>query len=174
MLARFPIAVPVALALSAATLGAQQPTTAHDAQLHASCRLATQILNTGQPDPHRSWALSIVVQCADSGPLALIAAWQTTTEPDRSALALLVGQTERLRDQRLADAIMDLAADPARPRVVRLSSLRVLASYFQPGKTVTLETLKDPPGLARSDQDEQIRAAARFLLDNFEATARRD
>lgn len=145
---KHPLLAIVILALGPAALCSQAPAVADEAQMRASCRLAAQVVRTGHPHPRRDWAMSFIVHCPDSGPPALAVAWQLESGDDRGQLGLLVGQTERLRDGRLAHAVMTVATSPAYRYLVRLSALRVLVSYWQAGKTVSLETLEAPPAAA--------------------------
>ena len=133
-----------ALASSAVRLAAQRPSEKDDVQLRNDCRLAAQVLTTGHPDPHYEWARDVIGKCDVSGGPALAALWQSLS-PDTAELKHVVYTTARLRDARVLAALVSVAGDAARPVEVRLSSLRVLASYFKPGAYVTLGDLQHPP-----------------------------
>jgi hypothetical protein len=122
---------------------AAQHRESEDAHLRNDCRLAAQILTTGQPHPRYEWARDIVSECDASGGPALAAFWQAVSA-DTSNLKHVVYTTSRLRDARILRALVLVAEDGGRPLEVRLSSLRVLTSYFKPSAYVTLRDLQHP------------------------------
>ncbi len=124
-------------------LEAQERRETADIHLCNSCRLAAQVVETGQPNPQFAWATSVIKLCDQSGPPALAEAWRNAPN-DTVALGALVYATQRLRDQRLAAAVLDLLRDGSRPQIARLSAIRVLISYASPGRTASLEDLLDP------------------------------
>ncbi|MGH9782815.1 MAG: hypothetical protein ACRD88_01410, partial [Terriglobia bacterium] len=132
---------PLVVLLLAQSLAAQQSRERDDLQLRNSCRLASQALATGHPHPH-DWARDLIGACDESGGAALALLWRSGVPQDRQELGRLVYVTSRLRDQRILDALLRVAADPARPAVVRLSAIRVLISYFSPGTVAELRDLE--------------------------------
>ncbi len=138
------VAATTLLLVFGGTLSAQQQRERDDAHLRNDCRLAVQTLSSGEPEPHRAWARAIITRCDDSGPAALRDAW-SGIGPDSSDLEWLVDASSRIRDARLLQTATDVASDGARPTLVRLSSLRVLISYFAPDETASLAKLLMPP-----------------------------
>lgn len=127
------LAAGCALALGCGAARAQGRREAQDAQLRNDCRLASQILVTGQPRPHYEWALSFISLCDARGPEALSHLWsETTGDADTVRLERLVFQSQRLRDARLLGALGTALNDAARPAAVRIAALRVLISYVAP------------------------------------------
>jgi hypothetical protein len=126
---------------------AQEPAERDDVHLRNDCRLAAQVLATGQPAPHYPWALGFISRCDDSGPAALAALWTGLSETDGPALESIAFHTSRLRDQRILEVVLRVARDGGRPARTRLAALQVLASYFDTAY-VTLETLEAPPPVA--------------------------
>ncbi|MGH9782816.1 MAG: hypothetical protein ACRD88_01415 [Terriglobia bacterium] len=126
-------------------LQAQQARERDDVHLRNSCRLAAQVLATGRPHPHYEWARDLIGACDESGGPALAALWRTDVSEDRDELGRLVYVTSRLRDQRILDALLETARAPSPSVQVRLSAVRVLVSYFAPGRDAPLECLQEPP-----------------------------
>ncbi len=116
---------------------------AEDAHLRNSCRLAAQTLTAGNPGPKYDWAVDFISNCDESGPPAVAALW-ASTPGDTSALERMVRRTQLLRDERILSTLLDVAQDAARPQIVRLSSIRVLISYYAPGHTSSLDNLAYP------------------------------
>jgi len=144
LLHRMTLSLTIGLGLIAPRLGAQGAGEAADARLRKDCRLATQILTKGQPDPHYDWARDIIGKCDSSGGPALAALWRSVPA-DSAELAHVVYTTSRLRDQRILTALLAVAQDQARPLAVRLATIQVLISYFKPSGYVPFDWLKRPP-----------------------------
>lgn len=126
----------------ASCLHAQRRETA-DIHLRNDCRLAAQVVQTGHPAPKFDWAISTLQLCDESGPPALAAAWRAAA-PDTAVLGMLVYTSQRLRDQRIAAAVLEALQDASRPQIVRLSAIRLLISYAAPGRTASLGNLLNP------------------------------
>ena len=113
---------------------------------HYTCEEAARIVESTQvveTDPQAGWALSEIAGCPD-GPAAIAARWRMTGDrPD--ALLQLRTWNYMLRDQRIAEAAMAVARDPARPTDLRLVALQTLVAYFDSSATMELETLRNPP-----------------------------
>jgi hypothetical protein len=114
------------------------------AQLRNDCRLAAQVLTSGQPNPRYGWARDVIVKCDESGGEALASLWRSVPA-DSTELPHVVYSTNRLRDQRILDELVKVARDESRPAIVRLSAFQVLVSYFKPGTYVSLRWLRQPP-----------------------------
>lgn len=113
---------------------------------HYTCEEAARIVESTQvaeTDPQVGWALSEITGCPD-GPAAIAVRWRMTGDrPD--ALLQLRTWNYMIRDQRIADAAMFVARDPARPTDLRLVALQTLVAYFDSSATVELEALRNPP-----------------------------
>ncbi|MGH3041081.1 MAG: hypothetical protein ACRDNG_04975 [Gaiellaceae bacterium] len=74
--------------------------------------------------------------------------WSTVSNADSALLETLVESSIRLRDERVLDAMLRVAAQTGLPEVVRLSAMRVLLTYLveNPQATVGLDALRDPVG----------------------------
>lgn len=144
------------LALSAVLLGvlprvgvaqARERTTAH---LRNDCRLAVQVLTTGQPANHRAWALERIDLCDTSGPTVLVQLW-SRVPPTRPALEELSVPSTRLRDRRIYSALSAIARNGTEPDLKRVVALDVLSSYAAPNRGMWLDDLIDPrPDTARA------------------------
>lgn len=55
------------------------------------------------------WAVSAILFCDSSGPPALVALWRRASE-DRASLELLARQSEKLRDARLFEGVLETAS----------------------------------------------------------------
>ncbi|HKG94278.1 MAG TPA: hypothetical protein VKA84_20365 [Gemmatimonadaceae bacterium] len=63
---------------------------------------------------------------------------------DTGRLSALVGASY-VRDRRILDAVTAVATDPARPQLVRLAALRILAIYGDPHLLLEWSDLEPPP-----------------------------
>lgn len=104
-----------------------------DVYLRNDCRLASQILRTGHPVPHREWAWSVIPSCRDSAGSVLAAVW---SDPPEGELSQLWGVSYRVRDARLTRTVVAALRDPSRSRAVRIVAARVLASHAAPNLVV--------------------------------------
>lgn len=128
------------LALVPGGLMGQLPGEATDVHLRNDCRLAAQILTFGNPQPHYGWALETIPRCDLSAGSALASLWsnppQEPAELDRIVLASV-----EIRDLRIQGAVEAAAADSARPVLVRLAALRVLAGYVDASVRASFDDL---------------------------------
>jgi hypothetical protein len=134
----------------AAPLGAQGDgqETALAAKHQSDCRLASQVLTTGNPAPHRDWALRFIGSCASEGPGALAAQWLRVRESG-AELDQLVRSSARLRDARLYTQLRKSAQDPATPPAVRVAAMLVLSRYTDPLNAIWLSDLRPPSPIRR-------------------------
>jgi hypothetical protein len=105
----------------------------------ASCAAAAQSVSTSSP---RSVDVERLAQCPMSGPSALSAVWQRTTQIAEPELNALVESSTRTRDGRVYGAVAAVAADNGRPTPVRLASLAVLSAYYRPDLAPTMSWLR--------------------------------
>jgi hypothetical protein len=116
---------------------AQRLPEAADARLRNDCRLASQVLTTGEPHTKKPWALSTIGSCPESGPPALAAAWRRI-DTDTAGLTQLYVQSRDMRDQRLFDAAVAGASDAHRPRLIRLLMVSLLVTYVDPHDAIRI------------------------------------
>jgi hypothetical protein len=114
-----------------------------DPHLQNDCRLAEQIVRTGEPAPHREWAYRTITQCADLGPAVLAASWH---EPptDEATLQLLVRATSKLRTRQVFDGLSTAARNPQNSRLVRTYAFSMLYSFAWPGSSLSVPDLPEP------------------------------
>lgn len=135
------------LAITGAPVGAQNDRTA-EVHHRNQCRLAAQVVETGEPSPRREWARTYITTCAEEGPRILARAWRTTPA-DTARLGDLVNASGRLRDERLYDAMQAVASDRSRPDVVRVAAMLALSRYVDPHSAVWFSDLRIPEDSVR-------------------------
>jgi hypothetical protein len=145
-MARFAGALALLVAGSAGPLVAQGQETAAAAHHRAECRLAAQVLRTGEPHTKRSWAVGYVANCSDEGPAVLAEQWRNRGSEH---LEELVRASGRIRDARLYGQLRQTAADRSQPAAVRAGAMLVLARYVDPGSAVWLTDLVPPDSIRR-------------------------
>ncbi|MDQ4078045.1 MAG: hypothetical protein M3220_17580 [Chloroflexota bacterium] len=99
------------------------------------CRLAAQVLSTGNPAPKRDWARDYITTCTEEGPRILAEQWRAAAA-DTGALRYLVLNTGRMRDARLYEALREVAADRSRPDLARVGAMLALARYVDPHNAI--------------------------------------
>jgi hypothetical protein len=95
------------------------------------CRLAGQIVQTGQPHTRKEWAETFITVCPAEGPPIFAERW-TTVPADTGAVGTLLHQSARLRDARIYAQLLRTVQDRTRPSVVRVGAMLVLARYVDP------------------------------------------
>lgn len=140
-------------ALGARLVAAQD--VADSVQLHNDCRLAAQVLTTGNPDPLRSWALQTIQSCDVEAGAAIPAVWQSPLSTAED-LGSLVAASIANRDARILDAVMTVATNAGAAPELRIASLRVLASYGDRRVWVSLEDLQSRRALILPFTDHPI------------------
>lgn len=121
--------ITLSIGVPAAHLGAQSN---QDAHLRNDCRLAAQVLRTGNPAPHRVWAMETIARCGDLGGPAVVATVWTEPPNDTGLLERLYSASYMLRDRRITEAAAGAARNGALPQIVRLNAIRVLAAHAEP------------------------------------------
>lgn len=135
----------VALALLVGTRAPAQAPESADEHIRNDCRLAAQIIRTGQPAPHSEWAYSIIRLCDLSGPAALAERWQTVA--DSAELVRLAGASAQFSNRTLFNALAAVVLDHAASVEARLQGMEVLASYANPNVALNAYDLRHPmPG----------------------------
>lgn len=142
----------LALPLLATAVGAQDSDSSYEARKRNQCRLAVQVIETGQPAPKYEWALSLIRICTEEGGPALAAAWRSAPE-DAAKLLPLVVTTEQVDDRAAMNAVLGAARNPANPSAVRFASIVVLTTYADPTATLMFADLAEPTGVIGSRAD---------------------
>jgi hypothetical protein len=95
-----------------------------------NCRLAQQVLETGQPAPKRQWAITYAAGCGSAGAQALAAAIRRErASTDVGALELLHMPAQGIRDRAIFEAALEVAADARASGAARAMSLGALVLY---------------------------------------------
>lgn len=118
------------------------------------CRLAHQVLTTGQPAPKLSWSRDYIWTCADEGAIYLESAMRRlASSEDSSNVIPIYDRTAWFRDGRVVTVALEVAGSPTSSRLSRLLSLRTLwwSSHggFAPISTAWLRSLADPARYGR-------------------------
>lgn len=134
------------LLCTVAPLGAQAASPAKEAQGRNDCRLAAQVVTTGQPAPHREWAYTVIQGCEDAGPASIAALWTGSRRLVQEELPLLVRATRGMRDARIYAALRAFAETPSTDSDARLHALALLIVYANPVALIfDPSDLRSPP-----------------------------
>jgi hypothetical protein len=95
------------------------------------CRLAAQILTTGEPHTRRDWARGYIAACGNEGPPAIVQEWRNVPS-DTAAVVQLMRASTAIRDMRIYEQVRIVALDRSRADVVRVGAMHVLDSYADP------------------------------------------
>jgi len=115
---------------------------ADSVQQRNACRLAAQVIRTGQPAPHRSWALEEIVRCGSEGGMALADAMrQHRRSVDATFLDQLTAPAATLRDANVAAAALEAVAERTASVQARVFAFRVLIDALSPGRILTYPQL---------------------------------
>lgn len=140
-----------------------------DPHLRNDCRLAAQVIRTGNPAPRRGWAYGVIRRCDESGPSVLAEVWRAAppTQPDR--LAELFNATRDFNDRRVVDAVADVARERSAPDATRIYAMALLFNYAVPGLYIDIEDLLNPgdapAGLGSVSHDTRAHATRAQLGD---------
>jgi hypothetical protein len=120
---------------------------ASDVRHRNDCRLAGQVLQTGNPRTKREWALEAIRSCDPEVAVpALVQSWMNAPD-DTAHLMRLYRAGRRYRDGRLYAAARSLASDPDRPQMLRIAALANLAAQVEPKIAMDLNLLRPISGL---------------------------
>jgi hypothetical protein len=122
---------------------AAQPDERSDAQVRNDCRLAAQVIRTGDPAPHREWAFDIITRCSQSGPGIIAETWQRPPA-DEVTLRMLIAATTRLRTRQVFESVGSAARNPQNSALVRTYALSMLYSFAWPGGSIHVQDLLHP------------------------------
>lgn len=112
----------------------------------SNCRLAAQVLRTGEPHTKRDWAVEYMQGCAEDGPPALVAVWDTISDTD-PGLSRLTISTMYIRDRRIYEQALTIAAARNRPVRVRTYAMLVLVKYLIPSSSIRPSDLVPPDSI---------------------------
>lgn len=117
-------------------------------KLRNDCRLAEQVISTGQPAPHLVWANSLIGYCGRDvwARAAGAAIRRLRTSTDSGELSREWRHLWMLRDSDVFDAVREIAADQRSSVSARLWAFRTLANYIDPEGTYVLQPKLEPSG----------------------------
>lgn len=106
-------------------------------QLRNGCRLARQVIETGNPSPHTEWALRQIGGCGPEayGASLAVAVRRLRTETDTVVLREFWRPSRFLRDGELFRASRDIAADQGASTQARVFALLSLLHTVRFGRT---------------------------------------
>lgn len=108
------------------------------------CRLATQIIVTGHPAPHATWAARKVGSCgAEAGAAIATALRASRASRDLETLGRLSEVSVVLRDGRMFDAALDIIGDAAASPEARVFASRTIILALQPHLYLSYPELAD-------------------------------
>lgn len=119
-----------------------------DVHIRNDCRRAAQVLRTGNPAPHWDWALEYIARCEETGPTTLATLWRQPMSEVTTGEGLFIA-SYRLRDARLTETLLDVAADRSVPQPVRLNAIRVIAGHAVPEFLLSISDLSRPDSETR-------------------------
>lgn len=114
-------------------------------QRRNDCRLAGQIVETGQPHTKKEWAEALIEACPVEGPPIFAPKWLTVPD-DTVAVETLLHQSARLLDARIYAQLRRTVQDRSRPSVVRVGAMLVLARYVDPHNAAWFNGVAPPEG----------------------------
>jgi hypothetical protein len=158
----------IALAVAAvSTPLSAQPGERDDPHLRNDCRLAAQVIQTGNPAARRGWALDTIRRCDDSGPQVLADVWRTDPPAEPQALAELFNSTRDFNDRRIVDAVADVARRSGAPETTRIYALTLLYSYAVPGLYIEADDLINGarPAISSVTHDARVKETRELLGD---------
>ena len=128
----------------ASPLSAQPGSERADPHLRTDCRLAAQVIRTGNPTPRREWAYGVIRRCDESGPMALADVWRNVASRQPENLGVLFNATRDFNDRRVVDAVADVAREGSAPDATRIYAMALLFNYAVPGLYIDIEDLLNP------------------------------
>jgi hypothetical protein len=131
-------------ALPAAAQVSEQPPEVHKRN---NCRLAAQVLHSGEPHTRLEWARAYIVDCQEEAPAYFTARWASAPS-DTASLRQLIASSTRVRDIRVYAVLRQAALDASRPDAVRVAAMIGLTRYVNPHIVIDLSHLRPPAGEA--------------------------
>lgn len=136
----------------AALLGAMPVAGAHaqsnpdSVKQRNECRLAAQVVRTGNPAPHAEWAANYLPFCDRALYVQALehALLRLRTSTDSAALLLHWGNAGFWQDRALFNTVVTVAQDRSASLQSRLWALRTLARYLDPEGRYTIQSISGP------------------------------
>jgi hypothetical protein len=113
------------------------------------CRLAAQVLTTGQPRPRLEWAAHVMPGCPQAGRTVATALSEYRTSSDTALLNWITLPANSLRDGEVFQAAMGVLQDRSATATARVFANRVLMWLLYPTAGVYYSTLVDLDGDGR-------------------------
>jgi hypothetical protein len=112
----------------------QEQSPSDEARHRADCRLARQILETGQPAAHAEWARGYIAYCGfeEWGKAAAAAVQRLRTTTDLQELELYWADSQWLADRALFEAALEIAGDRSAAVPARVFAFRALRQLRYP------------------------------------------
>jgi len=124
-------------------------------RLRNDCRLAAQLMRTGQPAPKLGWAWQTLPACPlEAGPTAAVALERLRAATDTIDFMPVRTVGFAVRDSALFQSALDVSADRGASTTAREASLLILVRQLVDGRAVTYaglaaaDTVSGCPGLA--------------------------
>lgn len=145
---RFSLALTLALPGCAhAQRGSEVSDSAH---ARNRCRLAVQVVETGRPEPHQTWAYEYVRNCGSEGASATAQAiLAAAPNADRGYWELVTTPAFYVQDRGIVESALRVAQEPAASTIARVYSMKVLIQALSPGTTLSYDDLTRGPGAQR-------------------------
>lgn len=112
------------------------------------CRLAQQVIETGHPAPHTSWALGYIGYCDFDtwGRTMAAGVRRLRTSSDTAELVAVWAPTQWLRDRALYEAALEIAGDRAASVPARVFAFRALLLLNEPRLSIRYEDMVSTAG----------------------------
>jgi hypothetical protein len=119
-------------------------------KLRNDCRLAAQVLTTGNPAPHVQWASWVIRGCPDAAQVVVRAVGQHRRSSDTVFLNAVTAPASEIRDRRLYEVALSILTDPSASTEARVFAARMLAWLYLPNAHLTYRDFVDPSGAGDS------------------------
>ncbi|WP_331055355.1 hypothetical protein [Longimicrobium sp.] len=118
--------------------------------LRNDCRLATQVLTTGQPRPKLQWASQMYDRCPGFAAQVASAMLRARTSTDTAYLNAITFPANQLQDRAVFEAALEISADRGASIPARVYANRVLYWIRFPSAGTDYTTLVDVDGDGRT------------------------
>jgi hypothetical protein len=119
-------------------------------KLRNDCRLATQVLTTGNPAPHIQWASWAIRRCPDAADVVVRAVGQHRRSSDTLFLNAVTAPASEIRDRGLYEVALSVMTDRTASNEARVFAARMLAWLYLPNADLTYRDFVDPSGAGDS------------------------
>lgn len=135
--------VTAAMALGPGRATAQATT--DSVRLRDDCRLAEQILRTGEPAPKHEWAIGIIGACPQAGQLLGEIVLALRKSDDTVALERMLDDVRGYQSPELWGAALQLASDPGAAAAARAYAFHILLDDLGLSLVITNQDLMHTP-----------------------------